>query len=672
MTMAKKLNWGILGTGSIAHAFAKGVLASKKGALVAVGSRTQASADTFADQYGISTRHANYEALLADPQVQAVYVCTPHPMHAEWAIRAAEAGKHVLCEKPIAVNYPEAMAMVEAARENDVFLMEAFMYRCHPQTTKLVELIREKAIGDVKVIQAAFGFHAGFSPESRLYKNDLAGGGIMDVGCYPVSISRLIAGAALGRDFADPVEVQGFAHLGKTGVDEYAIGLLKFEEGILGQVAAGVGLSQENTVRIYGTQGSIFLPTPWAAGRGGGAVSKIIISGSQNRTVTVRCSRSSFSLEADVVAANLKQRQAPSPAMSWADTLGNMRTLDRWRQAVGLQYNREKWERVGTAAGRPLAIRKSGRVGRAGYPAMKYGRIEGLEKQLSRLVMGVDNQGTMTHAAVMFDDYFERGGNCFDTAYIYGGGHHEKLLGQWVKNREIREQVVIFDKTAHTPHCTPEHLKSQLMESLDRLQMSYVDILMAHRDNPEIPVGEFMDAYNELRRAGYVRSFGGSNWPIRRVAAATEYAKSRGLFGFSAVSNNFSLARMVTPVWVGCIHSSDADSRAWFAETQMPLMPWSSQARGFFVVGDPSYRGDESLVTSWYSDDNFQRLARAKELAAEKGVDPINIALAYVLCQPFPTFPLIGPRSLHETSVAFRALNVELTPDEMRWLNLEA
>jgi len=104
----------------------------------------------------------------------------------------------------------------------------------------------------------------------------------------------------------------------------------------------------------------------------------------------------------------------------------------------------------------------------------------------------------------------------------------------------------------------------------------------------------------------------------------------------------------------------------------MPLMPWSSQARGFFAVGDPDYRGDESLVTSWYSDDNFQRLARAKEMAARKGVAPINIALAYVLCQPFPTFPLVGPRSLQETDIAFRALNVELTPDELRWLNLEA
>jgi len=671
--MTKKLAWGILGTGSIAHALARGVLASKTGELLAVGSRAQESAEKFGDEFGIPKRYGSYEALLADPGVQAVYVCTPHPMHAEWAIKAAEAEKHILCEKPIGINYPQAMAMVEAARENNVFLMEAFMYRCHPQTTRLVELIREKAIGEVKVIQAAFSFHAGFDPEGRLFKNDLGGGGILDVGCYPVSISRLIAGAALGRDFADPVEVQGFGHLGATGVDEYAIGMLEFEGGIVAQIATGVAVSQENTVRIYGTEGSIFLPTPWTASRAGGSSGKIVINqGSRAKTITIRCSRSAYALEADVVARSIKKRQAPSPAMTWDDTLGNMRTLDRWRQAIGLQYDREKWERVGTVSNRPLAVRKSGKSGRATYPKMKYGRIEGASKDISRLVMGVDNQGTMVHAAVMFDDYFERGGNCFDTAHIYGGGHHEKLLGQWIKNRGIREQVVIFDKTAHTPYCTPEHLRSQLMVGLERLQVDYVDILMAHRDNPEIPVGEFMEAYNELRRAGYIRAFGGSNWSIERVEAANEYARSKGLFGFSAVSNNFSLARMVAPVWDGCLHSSDAESRAWFTRTQMPLMPWSSQARGFFAVGDPSYRADESLVTCWYSDDNFQRLARAKEMAAKKGVAPINIALAYVLCQSFPTFPLVGPRSLQETDIAFRALNVELTPDELRWLNLEA
>src|SRR5204862_2193539 len=127
-----------------------------------------------------------------------------------------------------------------------------------------------------------------------------------------------------------------------------------------------------------------------------------------------------------------------------------------------------------------------------------------------------------------------------------------------------------------------------------------------------------------------------------------------GMTGFSAISNNFSLARMVSPVWDGCIAASDAESRAWLTENQMAIMPWSSQARGFFTGrAHPDNRSDEELVRCWYSEDNFRRLERVNELAQKRGVLPINIALAYVLCQPFPTFPLIGPRLLSETRTSF-------------------
>ena len=184
--MAKHLRWGIIGTGGIAHRFAQGVQHSKTGELIAVGSRRQETADAFAKEFGVPHRHASYEALLADEDVDAIYVSTPHPMHAEWAIKSAEAGKHILCEKPLAINHAEAMAVVEAARENDVFLMEAFMYRCHPQMRRVVELVREGAIGRVCMIQATFSFQGGTDPKSRLMNNALGGGGILDVGCYPV------------------------------------------------------------------------------------------------------------------------------------------------------------------------------------------------------------------------------------------------------------------------------------------------------------------------------------------------------------------------------------------------------------------------------------------------------------------------------------------------------
>jgi predicted dehydrogenase/aryl-alcohol dehydrogenase-like predicted oxidoreductase len=659
--MDRKLAWGIIGTGRIAHTFANGLLRSKLGRLVAVGSRTQERADKFGEEFSLPHRHGSYQALLANPEVEAVYVSTPHPMHAEWAIKAAEAGKHILCEKPIGINEAEAMAIIEAARRHHVFLMEAFMYRCHPQTAKLVELVRDKAIGEVRVIEATFSFDAGFDPEGRLFKNALGGGGILDVGCYCVSMARLIAGAAVGEDFADPIAVKAVGKLGETGVDEYALASLQFPGGVFAQVATCVRLNQENVVRIYGSQGWILVKSPWFAGaedmvvRRWGQEEPTIIPGTGRQDL--------YAIEADTVAANLEKRQAPSPAMTWADTLGNMRTLDRWRQELGLVYEMEQPENVGTVSKRPLAVRRDAK--------MTYGRIEGVEKPVSRLVKG-NESAPMPYAAVMLDDYFESGGNCFDSAYIYAGGWSDRLLGQWIRNRGIREQVVILAKNAHSPLCRPEYVKSQLMEILERMQLDYVDLLMAHRDNPEIPVGEFVEAFNELKRAGYVRAFGGSNWSVERVEAANAYAKNKGLAGFSAVSNNFSLARMVDPVWAGCIASSDPESRAWFTKTQMPLMAWSSLARGFFVWGDPNDRSHPDLARCWYSQDNFQRLARAKELAKQKGVKPVNIALAYVLSQPFPTFALIGPANLEEMSICLRGLEVELTPEELRWLNLEA
>src|SRR5882724_823597 len=258
------LSWGILGTGRIAGIFAKQLSQSKTGKLAAVGSRSQASADKFTTEYRVPRGHNTYEALLADSRVQAVYIATPHSLHAEWCLKAAKAGKHILCEKPLTLNHAEALAVVEAARRHNVFLMEAFMYRCHPQTAKLVELLREKATGEVRVIHASFGFHRDFNPEVRLFKNTLGGGGILDVGCYPVSASRLIAGIATGKPFADPVEVKGCGHFAPSGVDTWATALLKFPGDILASLATSVEVQQQNTLRICGSDGNIFVPAPWA------------------------------------------------------------------------------------------------------------------------------------------------------------------------------------------------------------------------------------------------------------------------------------------------------------------------------------------------------------------------------------------------------------------------
>lgn len=656
--MADKLAWGILSTGRIAGVFAKGLAESKTGRLLAVGSRSRESAERFGDEFGAPKRYGSYEDLLADPEVQAIYIATPHPMHAEWAIKCAEAGKHILCEKPITLNYPEAMAVIDAARVNDVFLMEAFMYRCHPQTAKLVEIIRDGAIGEVRIIQAAFAFNAGWNPEGRLFSNALGGGGILDVGCYCTSGARLIAGAALGRDIAEPIEVKGMGHIGETGVDEYAVATVRFENDIIGRLYTGVRLNLENVLRIFGTEGNIFVPSPWTPAK----ESVIVLNRYGKDTEEIGCEAYAglYALEADAVAENLDNRQAPQ--MSWADSLGNMRTCDMWRQGMGQMYDVEKpTADFPTIDRRPLAPRPKNN--------MQYGRISGLEKPVSKLVMGTTGGAWLPYASVMFDEFFRLGGNCFDTSYVYTTG--DAILGQWIKNRGIREKVVILAKGAHTPFCDPDNLTAQLLMSLENLQTDYADIYMMHRDNEEIPVGEFIDVLNAHVKAGRIRVFGGSNWTVERVQAANDYAKSKGLQGFSAVSNNFSLAEMIEAPWAGCLASADAKSRAWFEKTQMPLMSWSSTGRGFFVWGDRNDLSNGDLVRCWYSEANFRRLDRAKEIAAKKGVPPVMIAMAWVLCQPFPTFALFGPANLEEMRISLQALDVQLTPDEVRWLNLE-
>jgi predicted dehydrogenase/aryl-alcohol dehydrogenase-like predicted oxidoreductase len=654
-----ELRWGILGTGNIASRFAGQVPTSPTNTVVAVGSRSLDSANAFADKYDISHRHGSYDELLADDTVDAVYVATPHPMHPEWAIKAAEAGKHVLCEKPLAINKAWAEAMIEAAVRNDVFLMEAYMYRCLPQTKLVAQLVRDGEIGTVHQIQATFAFAAGFRPESRIFADELAGGGILDVGGYPVSYARLIVGAATGQPFADPAAVTAVGHVGETGVDEWTVATLFFDAGVTAQVSTGVRLSDQNQVRIFGSEGYLVVEDPWFGGDGKPTHVTLHKVGEEPRDISADPALI-YAAEAEAVAAAIEQRQAPE--MSWADTLGNLTVQDAWRAAIGQQYASERDDAViPTATGRPLKRRDDA--------PMTYGTVPGLDKQVSRLVMGVDNQQTLSHAAAIFDDFVERGGTTFDTAYIYGGGRGEKLLGQWLTSRGNRDEVVVIGKGAHTPHCDPESITRQLNESLERLQTDHVDLYLMHRDNEEIPVSEFVDVLHDHFKAGRVKAYGGSNWSLERFDEANAYAEAQGKQPFTLLSNHLSLARAYDVPWAGCRHVSDDESQAWLEERQVALFPWSSQARGFFTGrAKPEDRSDEELVRCFYSDENFRRLDRARELAAAKGVEPTAIALAWLLHRPYPVFPLIGPRHLSETRTSTPGLSVQLTDEEVAYL----
>jgi len=666
-----KLNWGIIGTGAIAKAFAVGLKQSKTGKLVAVGSRSQSSAETFGDEHDVPTRHGSYDDLLADGDVQAVYISTPHPFHPEWAIKAAEAGKHILCEKPIALNQWQAQKMIETARENNVFFMEAFMYRCHPQTAKLVELIQSGVIGQVRVIRATFGFGGGDSinPESRLFNNELGGGGILDVGTYAISGARLVAGAATGKPFAEPNKVVAAGRVGETGVDEWAAGVLHFDNDIIAQVSTAIRASLDNVIEVYGSAGRITVPNPWAADRDKPVIGKIIVTVKGEKTEhECPAEATSFALEADVVAHAVAagKLEPPAPAMTWNDTIGNMAVADAWRKQIGVEYEAEKPKpRTTDLANRAVKVR----VNEPGHN-MKYAEVPGLDKPVSKLIFGaLTAHKSYAKAQVTYDNWLEVGGNTFDTGFVYGC---DKMLGQWMADRGVRDDLVVLAKGAHTPHCNPEGLTRELHKSLEDLQTDHADLYIMHRDNEAIPVGEFIDVLNEHKDAGRIKVFGGSNWSAARFAEANEYARANGKQGMTILNNNLSLARMVDPVWAGCIHMSDVASRQWMADNNVVHFSWSSQARGFFTerpdleIANPGY--DKQLRRCWFSDDNFARRKRAFELAEKKGVLPINIAAAYVLCQPFPSFALIGPEKIAEMQSSLPALDIELTQEEIDWL----
>lgn len=343
------LNWGVMGAGGIAYVFCNGMRFTDTGQILAVASRTQERIDRLANDFEIPRRYNDYADLLADDDIDAVYIATIHPLHAEWAVKCAEAGKHLLVEKPISMNYAEAAAMVNAARANDVFLMEAFMYRCHPQIAKMVELIQEGAIGEVQAIRAIFGYRSGFNPESRLYNREMGGGGILDIGCYTASMARKVAGAAANELFLNPISIKGNGKIGPTGVDHIAAATLKFENDVIAEIICAVECNYGSNVVIYGTEGTLTIPNPWLPSspcRGAReplppdttfTATQLIVQSSQSREtteVTVPADRDLFTYEADTVAAHIADRQAP--AMSWADTLGNMQLLDAWRAEVGV------------------------------------------------------------------------------------------------------------------------------------------------------------------------------------------------------------------------------------------------------------------------------------------------------------------------------------------------
>jgi len=246
---AQKLRIGVLGAANIARTFITALRGSTKVDVCAVASRDAAKGTAFAKEMGLAQSFPSYEAMLADPSIEAIYNPLPNNLHAEWSIKAANAGKHVLCEKPFAANAAEVTAMLAAARANEIYVVEAYPYRAQPQTIKLAELLRNNAIGRLQTVQASFGFPL-VAPNNIRWDPTLAGGALMDAGSYPVSLVRLIAGERA-------VRAQAFARFSESGVDRTLMGTLEFASGLIAQISCSFGTARHRRAFIVGDVGTI-------------------------------------------------------------------------------------------------------------------------------------------------------------------------------------------------------------------------------------------------------------------------------------------------------------------------------------------------------------------------------------------------------------------------------
>jgi predicted dehydrogenase len=332
--MSDRLAWGILGTGNIARQFAAGVNASRRTRLASVGSRDPAKAADFARTHAIARPADSYESLVADPDVQAVYVSLPNNLHHEWTIKALRAGKHVLCEKPFATSLAQAREMFDLARQAGKVLIEAFMYRAHPLTHAVMNAVDSGAIGQVRLIRTSFCFKINQWRGNIRFDPALDGGVLMDVGVYCTSFSRFFAKS-------EPDKIHVLHHRHESGVEDIVAAALAFPSGVLASFTCGMSVHADNAATICGSEGYIEIPIPWKPPPRGATFTIArstpprmdqpnVKPPPPRQTHTVDTDGELYGLEADAFAAAVLDG-AP-PFVTPQDTLGNQRVLDELRR----------------------------------------------------------------------------------------------------------------------------------------------------------------------------------------------------------------------------------------------------------------------------------------------------------------------------------------------------
>lgn len=324
-----KFRWGILGPGNIAKKFATGLQALPNHELVAIGSSSKERATAFAAEFGARRAYGSYEELVADAEVDAIYAARPHTMHARDALFCIAAGKPVIVEKPFTVNEGQARQVVDAARTAGMFVLEAMWSRFIPATVEVRKLVADGAIGAPRMIQADFGFRAGVNPKGRLFNPDLAGGGLLDVGIYPLSFSSMI--------FGEPTQVVSVADIGSTGVDEQCGVVLGHKGGEISLVASAVRTNTPQAAVIIGEEGRITLNSPFWNPR-----TYTISRCGKDETVEIPISGNGYEFEALEVEKCVRAGLNESPGLPLDETISLIRTMDKCRAQWGLKYPGEE------------------------------------------------------------------------------------------------------------------------------------------------------------------------------------------------------------------------------------------------------------------------------------------------------------------------------------------
>lgn len=307
------LRWGLLSTARINRALLGPLRRSKRNCLVAVASRTREKAEAYARQHHIPRAYGSYEALLADPEIDVIYNPLPNHLHAEWTIRAVEAGKHVLCEKPLALSEEEVLAIQQAAAQHQRVVAEAFMYRSHVQTQRVRTIVHSGLLGEVKVVRGAFSFLLERREDYRLYPEQ-GGGSLWDVGCYPLSYARAILGT-------EPLAVFGQQTIGPTGIDETFVAQLSFPGGRYVQFYSSFALPYFVCMEFIGSEGRLYVPNPFNPGR---RERLLLTRRGKTHTIHLRGTPPYQSEVEDMAEAILYQRP---PAVTLEDSLGNVRAI---------------------------------------------------------------------------------------------------------------------------------------------------------------------------------------------------------------------------------------------------------------------------------------------------------------------------------------------------------